>query len=155
MISFSSYIYPKFFYSSHSLINSHPKYFPHKILSLEVSSPTSIEGELEAWSRRFNRWKFIFLPSKVAKVCGIHLLELVSPKEPFNLSQIWLLLVRDFDLNCPNLISIGSCLFDDSFYFYGPIMILLLSNCIELHSISFNCMKHDHPCMIRIIEFNI
>ena len=44
------------------------------------------------------------------------------------------------------LILIGFCLIVISFYFYDPIMIQLVFNCIELHSISWN---YDYPCMLR------
>ena len=52
------------------------------------------------------------------------------------------------------LILIEFCLIVISLYFYDPIMIQLLFNCIELHSISPN---YDYPCMlsyfIEVIAF--
>ena len=99
-----SNLFPKLFKPSNSLIHIIPLIFisPKRNSLSNPSSPNSIEGELEACLRRFNRWNLNFLPSKVAKVCGIHLWELVSPKEPFNFSQISLLLFEIMTQFCPN-----------------------------------------------------
>ena len=77
--------------------------FSHKFISPKrnslsnPSSPTSIDESLKLHWRRFNRWNSNFLPSKDSKVCGIHLWELNSPKEPFKTLQKLLLLFEILD----------------------------------------------------------